>query len=276
MTTPAPTRPVLRYPGGKWLLAPWIIAHFPPHHRYVEPFAGAASVLMQKPRAYAEILNDLHGEIVALFRILRDPEQAAELGRLLRLTPYARAEHADAYADALAPMERARRLLVRSWQGFNGEGALGFKSGWRSNSDRRGTLPAHDWADYPQHIAQFTQRLQGVILDQQDALDLLPRYDSPQTLFYVDPPYDHAVCPNFNGYSYHVDPAALRAALAQIDGMVVVSGYHSSTYDALYGDWRCVERRALAGTGKNGSRKRTEALWLNPACEQALPQLFLF
>jgi DNA adenine methylase len=276
MATGVPTRPVLRYPGGKWLLAPWIITHFPPHRCYVEPFAGAASVLMQKPRAYAEILNDLHGDIVALFRILRDADQAAELERLVCLTPYARAEYEDAYIESDVPIERARRLLVRSWQGFNGEGTLGFKNGWRSNSDRRGTLPAHDWADYPAHIAQFTQRLQGVLLDQQDALDLLPRHDSPQTLFYVDPPYDEAVCPNFNGYRHQIDPTALRVALAQLHGMVVVSGYHSPTYDTLYGDWRCMERRALSGAGKSGSRKRTEVLWLNPACEQALPQRSLF
>ena len=87
-----PTRPVLRYMGGKWRLAPWILRHLPPHRTYVEPFGGAASVLLRKPRAYAEIYNDLDGEIVSLFRVLRDPEAAAELVRRIALTPFAREE----------------------------------------------------------------------------------------------------------------------------------------------------------------------------------------
>ena len=275
MVTAAPTRPVLRYPGGKWQLAPWIIEHVPPHRAYVEPFLGAGSVFMQKPRAYAEILNDLNGDIVALFRLLRDPVQAAALERMLRLTPYSRAEFAEAYTETEEPLERARRLLIRSWQGFNGEGTLGKTSGWRSNSDRRGTLPAHDWAHFPDALAAFTTRLQGVILEQADALVVLARYDSADTLHYVDPPYDEDACPHFNGYGYTVDHAALAAAVHAVRGMVALSGYESPRYRALYHDWRCVTRRAYAGSGMSARRQRTECLWLNPQCENALSQMSL-
>jgi len=90
-----PTRPVVRWHGGKWLRAPWIITHFPPHRVYVEPFGGGGSVLLRKPRAYAEVYNDLDNEVVDLFRVLRDRELATRLIELLRLTPFARAEFED-------------------------------------------------------------------------------------------------------------------------------------------------------------------------------------
>lgn len=276
MALAAPARPILRYPGGKWLIAPWILEYFPRHRCYVEPCVGAGSVFFQKPRAYAEVLNDLNGEVISLHRILRDPAQAAELQRLLALTPFSRAEYEEAYMPAGEPLEQARRLLVRSWQSFNGEGTLGYKSGWRRCSDRRGTLPAHDWASLPEHISSFVARLQGVILEQDDALALLPRYDAPTTLWYVDPPYDETVCPNFAGYGATVDHEALARALQAMQGMVIVSGYRSPRYDNLYEGWYRIDHRAYAGTGKTGARKRIESLWLNRTCERALEQMSLF
>ena len=94
-----PTRPVLRWHGGKWLLAPWIIGHFSEHRVYVEPFGGAGSVLMRKPRCYAEVWNDLDGEVVNLFRVLRSA-RAQELVDVIRLTPFARDEFVAAYEAA--------------------------------------------------------------------------------------------------------------------------------------------------------------------------------
>lgn len=81
-------RPLLRYHGGKWKLAPWILRHLPPHRVYVEPFGGGGSVLLQKPRSYAEVYNDLDGEIVNLFRVAR--ERGEELAQAVELTPFAR------------------------------------------------------------------------------------------------------------------------------------------------------------------------------------------
>lgn len=104
------SRPALRYLGGKWMLAPWIIQHFPPHQIYVEPFGGAASVLLRKPRVHAEIYNDLDGDVVNLFRVLRDPQAAADLIDRIALTPYSRAEFVASYEPTAEPVEWARRL----------------------------------------------------------------------------------------------------------------------------------------------------------------------
>jgi len=114
-------RPVLRYHGGKWLLAPWIISHFGPHRVYVEPFGGAASVLMRKKRSPIEVYNDRWGTVVNVFRVLRDPATAAELARMLYLTPFARDEFEGVMPSEfgeLSNVEQARYTVLRSLAGF--------------------------------------------------------------------------------------------------------------------------------------------------------------
>lgn len=269
-----PHNPVLRYHGGKWRLAPWIIQHFPPHRTYVEAFGGAASVLLRKPRSYAEIYNDLDGEIVNAFRILRDRTTAIELERLLRLTPFARAEFEQAYAPTDDPVEQARRTITRSYLGFGSAAASGRATGFRANSTRSGTTPAHDWASYPARIAAFTRRLAGVTIENRDALAVMRSHDDPGTLHYVDPPYLPSTRSLGNPYDRNQyrhemtddQHAALAAALRDLRGMVVLSGYASGLYERLYGDWEQVTRTAHA----DGARPRTEVLWLNPAAIAAL------
>src|SRR5882672_6697622 len=134
-----PTRPALRWHGGKWKLAPWIISHIPPHRIYVEPFGGAASVLLRKPRAYAEVYNDLDDWAVNLFLVLRDPEMSTQLTEQLRLTPFSRTEFecdrelGEAHGDRV---ELARRLVVRSFMGFGSNAHNGRSTGFRANSNR--------------------------------------------------------------------------------------------------------------------------------------------
>jgi hypothetical protein len=152
-------RPALRYYGGKWKLANWLIANFPPHRIYVEPFGGGASVLLQKPRSYAEVYNDLDGEIVNVFEVLRCPTTAAKLERALRLTPFSRTEFIRAYRRSRRPIEQARRTIIKSFMGFGSSGIYGnsnrgmrtrasTSTGFRSNSSRSGTTPAHDVERY--------------------------------------------------------------------------------------------------------------------------------
>lgn len=156
------TRPVLRYHGGKWKLAEWLIGLMPPHRVYVEPFGGGGSVLMRKPRSYAEVYNDRWAEVVNVFRVLRDPAQASKLIRALELTPYARDEFVGSYQDASSPVEEARRTILRSFMGFgSGSVSRAHVTGFRANSHRSGTAPAQDWRNYPGNIPGFVERMRG-------------------------------------------------------------------------------------------------------------------
>ncbi len=277
----APSRPVLRYHGGKWRLARWIISHFPKHRTYVEPYCGAASVLMQKPRCYSEVINDLDGDITNLFSILRDPARAQNLQTALELTPFSRSEFRLAYQPTDDPLEQARRLVVRSFQGF-GSAAHNPRHGtsFRFNANRRGTTPALDWSRYPGCIPAFVERMQGVIVENLPALAVIRQHQRPDTLFYVDPPYPRStrrmlVESGKRGYVHEMTDdqhRELAYVLRGLKAMVVISGYACPLYDReLYPDWIRVERRSLA----DKSQPRIECLWLSPSTSRRIqPSLF--
>jgi DNA adenine methylase len=265
-----PTRPALRWHGGKWRLAPWIIGHFPEHRVYVEPFGGAGSVLLRKPRVPAEIYNDLDGEVVNLFRVLRNRRQAKELERRLRLTPYAREEMEAAYGNELRErdvIERARRAVVR---GFMSHGADGFnrkaRPGFRGQRSGSGYFHAHDWRHWIGTMHQIVERLQGVVIENKDAFKLIEMSDAPDVLYYLDPPYVPGVRQERQRkvYAHEMDDAghgALAELLHGLKGMVVLSGYHNPIYDREFKGWLKFER----ATYGEKAVKRTEVLWLNPA-----------
>jgi len=272
---PAPTRPALRYHGGKWRLAPWLMSFFPTHRCYAEPFAGAASVLLRKPRSEREVFNDLDDEVVNLFRVLRDRTLGERLVAQLRLTPFARAEFELSYDRTDEPVERARRLVVRSWMGFGSSVLATHATGFRdySKAHRRSRYPAADWANYPDCLRDVVERFASVIVDSRDALEVIPRHDSEDTLFYVDPPYVLATRGSARGVrqKYHRemtddDHGALAEVLRAVQGYVVLSGYPSALYESLYPDWRRFERPHMA----DGANPRTEVVWLNPSCAAVL------
>lgn len=273
-------RPLLRYHGGKWKLAPWIISHMAEHKTYVEPFGGGGSVLIRKPRAYAEVYNDLDGDVVNLFRVARD--RGEELRQALALTPFARGEFDISYDETADTLERARRMIVRSFQGFGSAAASGERTGFRSSSSRSGTSPAMDWRNYPDALSAIIDRLQGVVIENRDAMEVIAHHDRPTTLHYVDPPYVHStrspkVRHNDTGKSYRYELSDeqhrdLAVALHRLDGMVIVSGYPCPLYDDLFQDWHCIERAAHA----DGARQRVECLWLNPSAYQGLAQFDIF
>lgn len=252
-------RPALRYHGGKYMIASWIISHFPDHKVYVEPFAGAASILLRKPRSYAEIYNDLDGEIVNVFKVLRD--HGKRLKKMLELTPFSREEYFASYGQTEDPIERARMTIIKSFMGF-GSDSIKNKSGFRSNSNRSGTTPAHDWKNYADKISMLTERLGGVVIENLPAEMIIKRFDTPQTLFYIDPPYLHSTRTKAKRYKYEMtdeDHIRLAGQLKSVKGKVIISGYASSLYDELYRDWHREEKMTFA----DGAKKRKECIWLN-------------
>lgn len=276
----APTRPVLRWHGGKWKLAPWIIGPFPRHTTYIEPYGGAASVLLRKPRSEIEIYNDLDDELINLFRVLQDDKHASQLVKKIDLTLFARAEFELSYDLTQEPVERARRFVARSFMGFGSNActssARGSNStGFRARSRHPRKQPAQEWTTYPAALCDIIERMRGVVIERRDAMRLLAERDDAGVLFYVDPPYlpetrELGSSRARQGrYTHEMDApghAELLRLLADVAGMVVLSGYPSPTYDDALPSWHRIEIETHA----DGARDRTEVLWINPACAAAL------
>lgn len=268
-------RPALRYHGGKFRLAPFVLSFFPKHAMYIEPFGGGASILMLKDQCRAEIYNDLDSQVVNYFRVLQDPFKSAALQARLRLTPYAREVFHSAYEEPKDDQDAAYKLVIKSFMGHGSDSATrGCRSGFRCKRPDGRALPSVDFMGWVEHMPQLTQRLRHVVIENLDALDLIKRSDAPGHLFYVDPPYVHSTRTALEGRSSHgyrhemtdEDHRALAALLHDVKGMVILSGYSSGLYTELYADWKMVSQEHYA----DGGVLRTEVLWLNPACEQAL------
>ena len=262
------SRPILKYHGGKWRLAPWIISNFPNHFTYVEPFCGAASVLMRKTKSKIEVINDLNDRLVNVFKVLRDKESSQQLEMSLFRTPCSFSEYLEAREIHRDPIEDARRMIILGHQGHGGTGVSGGKkSGWRRRSGSGNG--SNDWENIHSMVQSWCDRLRGVYIENDNALDVIKRWDSKKTLFYVDPPYVFSTrsknCQN-QGYSYEMadkDHINLHQALCSIDGMAIISGYECDLYDRLYSDWRRIEKEAMADKAK----KTIECIWIHPNCD---------
>lgn len=266
--------PLIRYHGGKFRLAHWVIAQMPNHVCYTEAFGGAAGVLLQKPRAYAEVYNDLDGEIVNLFKVLRDPEQRDQLIEQLVLTPYSREEFENAWSVATTEVEQARRTIIRAQMGFGSAGATKGITGFRIDTKRQYGTAQSLWADYPEHLGFIGQRLSGVLIENRPAIQVLKDHDAPTTLHYVDPPYIHDT--RYSGaktgriYRHEMndkDHLELLSNLLELEGMVMLSGYPSDLYADVLKDWKRIDTKARISSGR-GTDTRIECLWINLAAQQ--------
>lgn len=259
-------RPPVKWHGGKHYMASRIIDSLPPHHTYVEPFGGAASVLLNKEPSPVEVYNDLDERITRLFRVLRD--NAEELHRRLTLTPYSEVEFLNAEEPHDDEVEQARRDYVR-WRLSHGGRGKDFS--FTRHRVRRGMADVVSayLSAVDDQLPLIAERLRSVQIVCRPALDVIRYWDGPDTLFYCDPPYlpETRAAGSRDVYGVEMteeDHRALADELRRCQGRVVLSGYPSALYDDLYRGWRVVEVEiANHAAGASEKRRMTECLWMN-------------
>ena len=259
--------PILKYPGAKWRLAPWILSHMPPHESYLEPFFGSGGVFFNKEPARIETINDMDGEVVNFFRICRN--RPDELAEALQLTPWSREEREAAYEPTEDELERARKFAIRCWMTFG----AGVKKtqGWRHTTAKNrdgGPDNPRLWARLPQCVKDASARLLQTQIENRPALDVIQRYNGSRVLIYADPPYVKSTR-NAHGDSYQYEMTdaeheELLKALLEHKGMVLLSGYDNDIYNDMLKGWR---KETIIAQAEKGAR-RTEALWISPALSE--------
>lgn len=262
-------RPPLRWYGGKFRLASWIIGHFVEHAAFVEVFGGACGVLLRRKAAKIEVYNDLDQQAVNFFRVLRDPELRDRLIELVDLTPFSRDEFELSYAACSDPVEAARRFVTRC---FLGHGTCSIdpndSNGFRSCDIRAGKSYSREWAGVPVAIAAAADRMRGVTIENIDYRKLIPKFDEPSTLFYLDPPYlMQTRSAGGKGYVHEMSVEDLRQLawlLNNLKGKAIISHYPHPMYDEMYpaSNW-CKATKQTSANGQRGAVPRTECLWMN-------------
>ncbi len=259
--------PVLKYRGSKWRLASWIISRFPApdtYSTYVEPFFGSGAVFFSKPASAHEILNDISGDVVNLFRVLREHGRA--LSALIQMTPWARAEYDASYTPICSScderLEAARRFLVRCWQAQH----LDFTrhTAWRCRGPAAHSSTTSLWSKLPERLLAAVTRLKQAEIECRPALELIACQARPDVLLYVDPPYVLATRGRRRLYAREMSDAEHAALLEALDahpGPVVLSGYPNALYARRLAHWQRLETTATA----EGGGHRTEVLWVKQA-----------
>ena len=254
---------VIKYPGAKWGVAPWVISHFPEHRSYLEPFFGSGAVLFTKSRSAIETVNDIDGDVVNLFDWLRkDP---ARLAHAIRFTPYARDEYDRAWAAQYTETDNFRRAVnfyIRMMMG-HGFRTTGEKVGWKNDvQGREAAYAAKCWAKTPEVIIQAAERLRGVQIENRPAVELIRRFNYQNVLIYADPPYMLGTRQDRKQYRHEMtddDHMELLEAIKAHRGPAIISGYDSDLYNRELKGWYKDGRTSFTQTAS----KRREILWMN-------------
>jgi DNA adenine methylase len=261
--------------GGKTGHLNWIlpIINRTPHKNYVESFGGSAAILLNKNPSPIETYNDLFGDLVNFFRVLRT--NGNELVEQLRLTLYSREEFADACKnkEGDSALERARKFYVRARQVRSGLATVASRGQWAyvMQDSRKGkALKVSQWLTGIEGLPQICERLRNIQIENLDACEVIKRYDTPQTLHYVDPPYVRSTRTGGIGYAHEIDDdkhVELLNLLKTLNGKVLLSGYKSDLYQDILKGWHVLEghfkKSCATKNAEGGKDVRQEILWAN-------------
>jgi DNA adenine methylase len=255
--------------GGKFSHLDWLLPLLPDCHHYCEPFAGSGAVLLNRQPSPVETFNDLDGEVVNFFRVLR--KQKESLIEAIGLTPFSREEFALAceVGPELSPLERARRFYVRARQVRTGLAQTASIGRWANckNTSRAGMSGVISrWLGAIEDLPGVAERLLRVQIENRPAIQVIQLYDSPDTLFYCDPPYVHSTRGDSKAYGFEMNDAQheeLADVLNSVRGKVALSNYQAGLIERLYPSPRWFKTVSLARTVHSTKDKRTEVLWTN-------------
>ena len=254
--------------GGKFSHLKWLLPLLPKAKHFCEPFGGSAAVLINRIPSPVETYNDIDGEVVNFFGVLRD--QPEEIIRAIGLTPFSREEFRQAIqapTDILTAVERARRFYICARQVRTGLAQTASEGRWAhcTLTSRAGMAGAVSrWLGAIDHLPDIAQRLLRVQLENAPAIEVINRYDTTDTLFYCDPPYPHESRGDSKAYGYEMTDEAhreLAAVLRQCKGKVAVSSYRCKLTAEIYAGWECFE--APAKLCHSVKTLRREALFVN-------------
>lgn len=248
------------YYGGKNTHLTWLKPLIPYDTKYIEPFCGSAALLLNRNISPMEVINDKNEQVINFFEVLRTHKE--EFVDLIRLTPYSKSEHEQCMIHADDPIERARRFFVFARQSFMGQART-----WAiSPKQIRGGFSqvVNRWINGIEGLLPVIIRLKRVCLENRDAIDIIPRYDSEDTVFYCDPPYVPVSRTSNNEYAHEMsnyDHEVLIDVLLEIEGKVGISNYDNELYNKRLKDWNKHTEKERGLAGPRG--KRTEILYTN-------------
>ena len=232
------------YIGGKLSHLNYILPLLPNKNTYCEPFGGSASVLLNRSPSKVEIYNDKYSEVVNFFKVLRD--DAEELVRLIKLTPYSREEFVKAINNSNnGDIERARCFYIccRQSIGSVSQKVSGYQWSYCINDSSKGMSSAvSSWLGSIEGLMQIAERFKKVQIENLSAIEIVNKYDSKETLFYCDPPYPF--CSRGKNKIYYGDNEMsnsqhkeLSYYLKKVKGFIAISSYKSDFMDELYPGW---------------------------------------
>jgi DNA adenine methylase len=262
-------RSLLPLPGGKWYLSRHLLKMIPPHTTYVEVFGGGAVLLLRKPPSPAEVYNDIDGDLVNLFRVVRDEEKFKRFYELVSWTLYSREEFNYAKEmlkrDDLSDVERAYYFFICIHQSF-GKSGNDWAYEMKPAEHHPWVTRALSWYSLREFLGVIHQRLAKVQIENDDFRQIIPRYDRESTFFYLDPPY-YPDTRSSNIYRYEMtksDYDDLFCLLLQVKGKVLLSGYYHPAYEILEkAGWHRVDIPMLVRYPKDMGLRKIESLWFN-------------